>query len=214
MGRLVFILRHKLPVIIFVIAAVIGGVLIFWYINNREENISIGQEYAETQESISTDGEEVSQILGGDTSSKDHGQPVSSSIPNGLRAVNLPISFFGDVSAIREEDRVDIISVFYDPGSNDLYSEIILGQKEIIILEGNEDTLDPGKYQDASDSGYLSSGIFSDMSSGNNNCNQLKKILVITFYLEANEVEKAFKAIEGGQLYLSLCPADNEGYGY
>ncbi len=215
MGRLVFMLRHRLPVIIFVIAAIIGGVLIFWYINNKEENDnSSNQEYSETEETLSINGDEDVKTSGEDISSGDHGKPFSYSIPYGLRAVNLPISFFGDVSAINKGDRVDIISVFYDPNSNELYSEIILGQKEIIILESNEGTQDPENYQGASDSGYLSSGIFSDMSSGNSNSDQLKKIFVITFYLEVTEVKRAFKAIEGGQLYLSLCPVNSGENGY
>ena len=33
---LVFIFRHRLPLIIFILAAVIGGVLIFWYINGKD----------------------------------------------------------------------------------------------------------------------------------------------------------------------------------
>ena len=214
MGRLVFILRHKLPVVIFVIAATIGGVLIFWYINNKEENNITGQGYTEIQESISADGDTDYIILDGDTSYKDHGQLLSSSIPYGLRAVNLPISFFGDVSAIREGDRVDIISVFYDPGSNELYSEVILYQKEIMLLGNIGKDQDSGTYQDTGGSGYFGDGILGDLPSENNVSSQLKKILVITFYLEASEVEKVFKAIEGGQLYLSLCPADSGGNGY
>lgn len=208
MGRLAFILRQKLPLIIFVVAAIIGGILIFWYINNKEENNNTGQEYTEIQENISVNGDEDSQILGEDISSKDHGQPMSSSIPYGLRAVNLPISFFGDVSSIREGDRVDIISVFYDPGSNELYSEVVLSQKEIILL-GNT-----GKDQDSGGSGYFGDGILGDLPSGNDASRQLKKILVITFYLEADEVEKAFKAIEGGQLYLSLYSENSGENGY
>jgi len=212
MGRLAFILRHRLPVIIFIIAAVIGGVLIFWYINSKEGDIS-NQEISETQENISDTEDEDMEISVEKVSTGHYGQPLSSSIPYGLRAVSLPISFFGDVSAISGGDRVDIISVFYDPDSNELHSEIILGQKEIIVLDSNENTLDPENYQDASSSGYLSGGILSSVSSGNNN-SQLKKILVITFYLEVTEVERTFKAIEGGQLYLSLCPAGSEEYGY
>lgn len=214
MGRLAFIVRQKLPLIIFIIAAIIGGILIFWYINNKEENNSAGQEHAEIQESISADGNEDVQILGGNISSKDHGKPMSSSIPYGLRAVNLPISFFGDALAMREGDRVDIISVFYDPGSNELYSEVILYQKEIILLGNTGKDQDSGTYQDTGGSGYFGDGILGDLSSGNDANRQLKKILVITFYLEADEVEKAFKAIEGGQLYLSLYSASSEGNGY
>ncbi len=214
MGRLAFIVRQKLPLIIFIIAAIIGGILIFWYINNKEENNSAGQEHAEIQESTSADGNEDVQILGGNISSKDHGKPMSSSIPYGLRAVNLPISFFGDALAMREGDRVDIISVFYDPGSNELYSEVILYQKEIILLGNTGKDQDSGIYQDTGGSGYFGDGILGDLSSGNDANRQLKKILVITFYLEADEVEKAFKAIEGGQLYLSLYSASSEGNGY
>ena len=209
MGRLVFILRHRLPVIIFIIAALIGGVLIFWYISNKEGG-SGSKEISGTQENIYDTEDEVMEMSEEEASTGYYRQPLSSSIPNGLRAVSLPISFFGDVRALREGDGVDIISVFYDPGSNELYSETILSRKEIIILENNKDTPDPENYQDASSSGYLSSGIFNDMSSGNNNISQIKKMIVITFYLEANEVERALKAIEEGQLYLSICPADSK----
>lgn len=215
MGRLAFILRQKLPLIIFIIAAIIGGILIFWYINNKEENNNgSNQEYAETQESLSVNGDEDVQISGEDIFSGDQGQPLSSSIPYGLRAVNLPISFFGDVRAIREGNRVDIISVFYDPGSNELYSEVILYQKEIILLGNTGKDQDSGIYQDTGDSGYFGDGILGDLPSGNDTSSQLKKILVITFYLEANEVEKAFKAVEGGQLYLSLYSASSGENGY
>ena len=214
MGRLVFILRHRLPLIIFIIAAVIGGILIFWYINNKGENNDPEQEYIETQESISSDGEADPQISGEDISSKDNGKPVSSSIPYGLRAVNLPISFFGDVSVVREGDKVDIISVFYDPGSNELYSEVILRQKEIILLGNTGKDQDSGIYQDTGGSGYFGDGILGDLPSGNDASRQIKKILVITFYLEADEVERAFMAIESGQLYLSLCSAGSGENGY
>ncbi len=210
MGRLVFILRHRLPVIIFIIAALIGGVLIFWYISNKEEGNS-SVEISGIQENISDIEYEDMEMPGEEASTGFFGQSLSSSIPYGFRAVSLPISFFGDVQALREGDKVDIISVFYDPGSNELYSETILSRKEIIILKNNKDTPDPENYQGTSSSGYLSSGIFNDMSSGSNNRSQLKKMIVITFYLEANEVERAFEAIEGGQLYLSICPADSKG---
>ena len=207
MSRLVFILRHRLPVIIFIIITVIGGVLIFWYINSKEHGSS--QEITETQENISDTVEESTETAGAQASSSYYGQPLSSSIPNGLRAVSLPISFFGDVLALGEGDKVDIISVFYDPGSNELYSEIILGQKEIITLQNNENISNSGSYQGTSSSGYFSGGILNDISSENINNSQLKKILVLTFYLEAFEVEVAFGAIESGQLYLSICPEDS-----
>lgn len=209
LGRLAFILRQRLPVIIFVIAAIIGGILIFWYINNKEaENNSSNQEYAEIQENIPVNEDADVQISEENASFKDHGQLLSSSIPYGLRAVNLPISFFGDASGIRQGDRVDIISVFYDPGSNELYSEVILSQKEIILLENTGKDQDPGMYQDAGGSEYFGDGIFEDISPGNGVSGQYKKILVITFYLESIEAEKAFMAIESGQLYLSLCPSE------
>jgi len=209
LGRLAFIVRQKLPLIIFVIAAIIGGILIFWYINNKEdENNNSNQEYAEIQESISVDRDEGVQILGDNNSSGDQGQQLSSSIPYGLRAISLPISFFGDSSGIRQGDRVDIISVFYDPGSNELYSEVILSQKEIILLGNTGKDQDPGIYQDPGGSGYFGDGILGDLPSGNGVSGQLKKILVITFYLEAAEAQKAFMAIESGQLYLALCPPE------
>ena len=214
MGRLVFMLRHRLPVIVFIVAAIIGGVLIFWYINNKEESNSTGQEYAEIQENLSIIGDEDVKISGEDISSGDHGKPFSSSIPYGLRAASLPISFFGDVSAISEGDRVDIISVFYDPDSNELYSEVILSQKEIVLLGNTGKDQEQEAYQDKGGSGYFGDGVLGDLSSGNVASGQLKKIFVITFYLEVTEVKRAFKAIEGGQLYLSLCPADSGENGY
>ena len=137
MGRLAFILRHRLPVIIFIIVAVIGGILIFWYISNKEDHNNRNQEISGIQESISDNEYSDTEISGENDFSGYYGQQLSSSIPHGLRAISLPISFFGEVSSIREGDRVDIISVFYDPGSNELYSEVILNEKEIIIFENN-----------------------------------------------------------------------------
>jgi hypothetical protein len=207
MSRLVFILRHRLPVIIFIIITVIGGVFIFWYINNRERGNR--GEITEIQKNISDTVDETMETIGVQASSSYYGHPFSSSIPSGFRAVNLPISFFGDIAAVVEGDKVDIISVFYDPGLNELYSEVILRQKKIIAFQSNDNTSDLGNYQGASSSGYFSGGVFNDFSSGNINNSQLKKILVLTFYLEVFEVEIAFGAIESGQLYLSICPEDS-----
>ncbi|MFC2159119.1 hypothetical protein ACFLQS_00165 [Actinomycetota bacterium] len=213
MGRLALIIRQKLPMVIFLIAAVIGGILIFWFINNKEVS-NDDLEISETLENISDNEDPDTEIFRGNDYSGHYGQLLTSSIPYGLRAVSLPISFFGEVSSIREGDRVDIISVFYDPISNELNSEIVLHEEEIVIFENNGMDQDLGEYQDTADSGYFSEGIFSGISSGNNNSSQLKKIIVLTFYLEAIEVEEALRAIESGQLYLSLCPADNEGHRY
>ena len=195
--------------IIFVIAAIIGGIFIFRYISNKEvENNSSDQEYTEVPESIYVNGDEDPEISGENDFFKDNGQPFSYSIPYGLRAVSLPVSFFGDVAGIRQGDRVDIISIFYDPDSNVLHSEVILDEKEIILIEYNGNDQDEGEYQGTADSGYFGDGIFGDISSGNDISGRFKKILVITFYLESIEVEKAFIAIESGQLYLSLCPRE------
>jgi hypothetical protein len=210
MGRLAFILRQKLPMIIFLIAAVIGGIFIFWYLNNKEDHNTGNQDISGIQESISDNEYSDIEISGGNGTSRYYGQLLSSSIPHGMRAISLPVSFFGEVLSIREGDRVDIISVFYDPGSNELCSEVILTEKEIIIFENNGKDKEFREYQDTVNSGYLSEGIFSGISSGNNNSSQIKKIIVITFYLETIEVEKAYRAIESGQLYLSLYPADSE----
>ena len=123
MDRLAFILRQKLPVIIFLFAAVIGGILIFWYVNAREDNNKVMEENPELSENISVKGNMDPELFIENTSLKDDSQFLSSSIPYGLRAISLPISFFGDISSIREGDRVDIISVFYDPDSNQLYCQ-------------------------------------------------------------------------------------------
>ena len=130
---------------------------------------------------------------------------LSSSIPSGYRAINLPISFFGDISIMEKGDMVDIVSVLYDSSSSELYSEVILAQKKIIMLGCDEDMRDQ---ETVSGSDYLSGGIFGDLPSNSGGSNQLKKTLIITFYLKPEEVENAFMAIEGGQLYLSLCPAE------
>lgn len=212
MGRLAIILKQRLPAIIFIIAAVIGGIFIFRYTNDKEDENSNGDsQYVEAQDGIDNNGEEGPLAQGQDTAFKERGQPFSSTIPYGLRAVSLPVSFFGDVSGIREGDRVDVISVFYDPGSNELYCEAILYQKEIILLAGSGDDREQGGYQDTGNQGYFGDGILGDISSGNGTGGQYKKILIVTFYLEVIEAEKAFMAIESGQLYLLLCPPEKTG---
>ena len=76
---------------------------------------------------------------------------LSKMIPSGMKAVSLPVSIFGDCSSLKEGDRVDIISTYYDREKGILDSEKIISAREIIALEtggepGMVDRYVPGQF--------------------------------------------------------------------
>jgi Flp pilus assembly protein CpaB len=120
-------------------------------------------------------------------------------IPEGLRAASIPVSFYGDRSLLNEGDKIDLISTYYDQESGGLYSETVLSEKEVILINGNskeayqENSSDTGNFL----LGTVNEETFADSFYDNH--------ITITLYLTGREIEEAFKAIERGVLNLSIC---------
>ncbi|MGM0367640.1 MAG: Flp pilus assembly protein CpaB [Actinomycetota bacterium] len=119
-------------------------------------------------------------------------------IPGGHRAVSIPIKFYGNQDFIKSGVNVDIISTYFDNGSDCLLSETVLKNKEIIFIShGNENIA-----QAKSESEILFSEN-SDIGLGNSEINNM---VVLTFYLRPEECEKIFLAMQKGVLNITICP--------
>jgi len=245
MNRISLIIKQRMFGIIFIIIAVMGGVIIFWYISNLKEKISedtdckqvfitktdivqgdkITEELIESQkipeniftENFATDkseiiGKEVTEnISEGEIIIRDKikgmelddgsGFSFSSYIPYDLRAVSVPVNFYGNGPFIRAGDRVDLISTYYEQGNSTLCSDTVLSEKEIVFISSGR----LGDYPGDEDSGsnLLIDSMFdsSPVKSGSGSIQ-----LVLTFYLDTSEAEEVFLALERGMLNLSLCP--------
>jgi Flp pilus assembly protein CpaB len=124
----------------------------------------------------------------------------SSYIPYKSRAVSVPVNFYGDKSLIRAGDRVDIISTYYETDSGDIYSDVVLSGKEIVLISS-----DPGEGLSVdvnTSGGFLVDSIFESSSIDPGYAN----ILILTFYLDCLEAKEIFSALEKGALNLSICP--------
>jgi Flp pilus assembly protein CpaB len=124
----------------------------------------------------------------------------SSYIPYKLRAVSVPVSFYGDKSLIRTGDRVDILSTYYEPDSGAIYSDIVLSEKEIVLIKSDPE----GNFsvEENSSGEFLIDSIFESSSVDPGYANTL----ILTFYLDCLEAEEVFSALEKGVLNLSICP--------
>ncbi len=119
-------------------------------------------------------------------------------IPIGHRAVSIPIKFYGNTDFIKSGVNVDIISTYFDQGSDCLLSETVLKDKEIIFVShGNENVT-----QANSETEILFSGN-SEIGLGNSEINNM---VVLTFYLKPEECEKIFLAMQKGVLNITICP--------
>jgi len=251
MNRLNLIIRQKIFSIIFILISVLGGVFIYWYINNLKSKIPENMQYQEVfvakndikkGEKISKDllekqklpehifsekfvlsedqilgNEAASDILKGEIIYIDeikgvnlsyaHNLKFSSYIPKNLRAVSVPINYFGDKVLLKVGDKIDVVSTYYDQSDSKLKSTTILCGKEIILVEGNS-----GDDNDSSIKGddFLSASILEE----NSNSSSLSNFLIVTFYLEPQEVEKVFLALERGVLNLSICSCSKAVAGY
>ena len=243
-NRVSLIIKQKMISIIFVIIAVIGGIIIFWYISSLKakipENIDynltfvartdikegeeITEELIEEQKipenmfggkSIINEDEIIGQKvtvditkgeiitkdkLGGMDSGSGFNLSFSSYIPYDLRAVSIPVSFYGDKSLLKEGDSVDLISTYYDQESGSLYSETVFSEKEIILVGSIQGESQSGDENDSGD--FLLDTVITG-SSDNSGSGDL---LILTFYLSKPEVDKVFLALERGVLNLSICP--------
>lgn len=195
MNRISLILKNKISAVLFIIAAIIGAILIIWYLKAVMQN-NAADETLEQKSGIEDEQQDVEGIVGDHEVCLDD---LSGLIPSGMKAVNLPISFFGNHLTLKIGDRIDIISTYYDKESGVLHAEVILSGKEIISLGSGQ-----GTYEDRH--GSISSSIFPEVSSGADVNNRISRILIITFFLRDEEIVRSFTAIESGMLYLSLCP--------
>jgi hypothetical protein len=198
LNRISLILKNKISAVLFIIAAVIGAILIFWYLASIRQSDAVSE--APEQRSGMEDEQQDAEGIIGDQEVLLSDLPGQ--IPSGMKAVNLPISFFGDHSIPKTGDRIDIISTYYDKESGRLHAEVILSEKEIIGLGSGQGT-DEDSY------GSISDSIFPEVSFGANVNNGISRILVITFFLRDEEIVRSFMAIESGMLYLSLCPGND-----
>ncbi len=123
----------------------------------------------------------------------------SSYIPGGLRAVSIPVNFYGDRSLIKEGDKIDLISTYYNQESGSLFSGTIISEKEIVLINNGqkENYLDKGGDGENFLLGQVTEESFTDT--------YFKDYLIITFYLTKSEAEEIFKALGRGVINLSIC---------
>jgi Flp pilus assembly protein CpaB len=128
----------------------------------------------------------------------------SAYIPEGLRAISIPVNYYGDVSLIRVGDTVDLVSTYYDKSGEQLVSEVVIGEKEIIFIQNNnssnsKNNMDNQAKENKND--FLFGGITGEDSGSN-----LSNLIVLTFYLLPEEVENIFLALDRGAINISICP--------
>jgi len=244
MNRISLIVKQKMLSIIFLIIAVFGGIIVFWYISGLKAKIPENSDYnlifvAKTDikkgaeimrelieeqkipgnifsekfiidkdeiigEKVMVDiskGEIITEDkLEGIDSDNSFSLNFSSYIPYDLRAVSIPVSFYGDKSLLEEGDSIDLISTCYEQESGTLYSETVLSGKEIILISDSHGESYAG---DENDKGsFLVDPVITDSSTDSNYGN----LLIITFYLSKSEAEEVFLALERGVINMSVCP--------
>lgn len=138
--------------------------------------------------------------LGGVNSNNYFGLRFSSYIPYDLRAVSIPVNFYGDNSLLEEGDRVDLISTYYEQENRILCSETVLSEKEIILIGNSvEESYSSGE-------NYSEDFLLGSIFTGSQVNSNYGRLLIITFYLSKTEAEKVFLTLERGVLNLSICP--------
>ena len=128
----------------------------------------------------------------------------SAYIPEGLRATSIPVNYYGDVSLIRVGDKVDLISTYYDKSGEQLISEVVIGEKEVIFIQNSDDsnsTKNPDNQAKEGKNDFLFGGLTGEDSGSN-----LSNLIVLTFYLLPAEVENIFLALDRGAINISICP--------
>ncbi len=137
----------------------------------------------------------------------------SSYIPAGLRAVSIPVNYYGEKSLLSVGDTVDLISTLFEKTADSIISRTILWDKEIILIDGNSSRNDladlTGKQENTGVSNdlpafdsILQTGTVEGLKSGN---------CILTLYLKPIEVEAVFLALQTGTINLSICPKNISG---
>ena len=119
----------------------------------------------------------------------------STYIPSFKKAVTIPVTYWGDISLINMGDRIDVISTYYEKDSSNLKSEIVLSNREIILISSQQD-LDNKNQQENTGLSILNSGSALAEES---------RTLYLTFYLSGEEIKLVFESIEKGNLNIAIC---------
>lgn len=122
---------------------------------------------------------------------------ISSYIPINLKAVSVPLRYYGNTDFLNKGDRIDIVSVYYDDEKSMVVSETILRAKELISLFYNTDNSIEG------DEGGLFFESFETPTIDKRG--DITRSITGTFYLDEDETEAIFLALEKGVLNVAIC---------
>jgi len=199
-GRILSIIRSRSKFMLLAAAAVAAAVLLFLLIKGPGSK-SGGGEAAAPEQVI-----EVGEVdAGGRTTAILPGR-LSEDIPPGLKSINIPVNFFGDPAVLHEGDRIDIVSIYYDRDTGSLGAETIISSQEIIQLyNGNNEDRRPAL--------SIGDSILTENIGSSEMTRDYGRVLVITFFLEEEQVLRSFQAVESGLLYVALCPENRHGDG-
>ena len=139
-------------------------------------------------------------IIGIDKSSNNN-LKFSAYIPLFKKAATIPITYWGDISLISIGDKIDVISTYYEKDTSNLKSEIVLNNKEIIIITSPKNQ--------ESKAGQESSGL-SILNTGSVLTGE-SQTLCLTFYLSEEEMKTVFASIEKGNLNIAICSSKITG---
>jgi Flp pilus assembly protein CpaB len=141
-------------------------------------------------------GEIVSiEKVSGINESDDNSLKFSTYIPIFKKAATIPVKYWGDISLISIGDKIDVISTYYESDGSSLKSEIILSNKEIIIISSPENQENKNR-QDNSGLSILNSGSVLTEES---------RTFYLTFYLNEEEIKTVFASLEKGNLNIAIC---------
>lgn len=122
---------------------------------------------------------------------------ISSYIPQYLKAVSVPVVFYGDISLLSNGDLVDVISVYYEKSKDELISETILDSEELMIIDPGHST---GNMETEGNALFDNMDQHS-MFAYQGHVNQI----IATFFLDSTEAERIFLALERGVLNIAIC---------
>ncbi len=232
-SRLNLVIRQKIFGVLFIAAAVLLGVLMFYYIHaiksdtteNRhmqqlviasrdiDAGMVLEKDMLEAQhvpQAVFSDRaiKDAEEIIGKEVSRHIHkgeiiyGEHVagyqersfsglSSHIPRGMRAVTMPVTFYGSEGLLQVGESVDLISTYYSQEHGDMVAITILEQKEVILIGTRS--------EDHQQAGLLAAeGIRNEAVSQN--------LLTVTLYLSPAEAETVFQAAQRGIINIAICP--------
>ncbi|GEM_PF-625691 len=138
-------------------------------------------------------------------------------IPEGYRAISIPVIYYGEQSLLNVGDNIDLVSAYYDKDNEKIISKTILSYKKIILINGktkNNSSTDNENVNFSTLDGISSEGssIFSGVfGSDSTNMSGLQKFqIILTFYLTPSEVEMLINSLQLGPLFASICPSGNK----